>query len=884
MKVPLSWLKEFAPFNQDAEVIADTLSDLGLVVESVKHIGDGLDKILVAKVLEIDAIPGADKIRKVIVDTGSGEEQIVCGASNFKVGDHVPLASVGTTLPDGMEISRRKMRGVLSNGMLCSGSELGLSEDQTGLLVLGESAAAGMSLTDALGIEPDTIYDLSIEGNRPDALSLLGVARDLAARTNISLYDKWQDDSLKESSANLHRDGSTLGIYVEVLSPDLCPRFTASVFNDISIGDSPPWLAQRLVLAGMRPINNIVDASNYVMLELGQPTHPYDLSRLAGRTLRIRASMDGESLTTLDDIERVFGARSVGPGDDLRDCLICDGDDVPIGIAGIMGGESTEISGSTADVLLEAASFNPMSIARTSKRLGLRSEASLRFERGGDPGMVAVSIWRFAGILSQSASYAGTVDISNVSEWSKPINISLSKINNLLGTDLNTETVSDTLRRIGFKCQGTEEIEVTPPTYRPDIRREADVAEEVARLIGYSTITPVRPRSPKVGALSSYQRGRRQLREIAAGMGAYESWCSSLVSKSDHSALGFDMPAITVENPLSADESVLRLSLLPGLLKSAVRNIDRRIEGVRLFEVGTIFPYPAGRQADRFSKRVLDEREMIAILFALNDDSGRNAMEALATIADSLGLRPLIDVWQESYSDWAFSASSVRTVAGGDGGDGNAVVGGGAAGMAGSGDAAGVAAGGGAVPGAEAATVVRPEVYSLYGLHPSRSGVVVAGKDRLPIGTVGEVDPLVLNHFSITSATGDSHLRRVGWLQLDLRLLLESNDETPVASPISKYPSADIDLSFETPAGVSSSKISSILRQACSDMVESIRLIDVYKLDGRHSLTFRVRLSALDHTLDEAEIASMRDKCVKQVHDKSGAALRSIQEPSVILG
>ncbi len=843
MKVPLSWLKEFAPFTQDTEVIADTLSDLGLVVESVKHIGNGLDSITVAKVLKIDPIPGADKIRQVIVDTGSGEEQIVCGASNFKVGDHVPLAAVGTVLPDGMKISRRKMRGVLSNGMLCSGNELGLSDDQAGLLILGEDAVAGIPLTDALGIEPDTIYDLSIEGNRPDALSLLGVARDLAAKTNISLYDRWQDSSLVESSAAFHKDGSGLGANVEVLSTDLCPRFTASVFNDVSIGESPPWLARRLILAGMRPINNIVDASNYVMLELGQPTHPYDLSRLAGHALRVRASREGDSLITLDDIERVFGARSVGPGDDLKDCLICDGNDIPIGIAGIMGGESTEISGSTTDVLLEAAYFNPMSIARTSKRLGLRSEASLRFERGCDPEMIAISIWRFAEILGQSARYAGTVDISNSSERPRPIHVSLSRINNLLGTELSTETASDTLKRIGFKCQGTENIEVTPPTYRPDVRREADVAEEVARLIGYSTIKPLRPRSPKVGSLSPYQRARRQLREIMAGMGAYESWCSSLIDKSDHSALGLDMPGISVKNPLSADESVLRLSLLPGLLRSAAHNIDRRVDGIRLFEVGTIFPYPVNQQVDRFSKRVLDEREMIAILFGGDNDSAKNAIEALATIADSLGLRSFIDIWQESYSDWALPASPTDTATG-----------------------------------TEVDTVTRPEVYSLHGLHPSRSGVVVAGKDKLPIGAVGEVDPLVLSHFGITSATGDSRHRRIGWLQLDLKLLLGFSHDTPVASPISKYPSTDFDLSFEVPPGVSSSRISRILHKVCSGMVESIQLIDVYRLNSRRSLTFRVRLSALDHTLEDTEIVSIRDRCIQQVRDESGATLRAIPD------
>ena len=358
---------------------APRLDDLGLVVEGIEYVGEGLGEVVVSRVLEISAIKGADKIRRVLVDAGTGEPvEIVCGAHNFAVGDRVPLAPVGAILPGGFEIGRRKMRGVVSNGMLCSGIELGLSDDAAGLLVLGDEAPGepGTPLMEALDLAHDVVFDLAVEGNRPDAWSMVGVARDLAARLGLDFTAP--EPPLPRASGWAVESAAT----AVVESPDLCPRLTVSVLRNVRVGPSPRWIARRLLLAGMRPINNVVDASNYVMLELGQPTHPYDISLLPGRGLTVRRARPGETVETLDGVERTVGVRGRSLGDTGEDCLICDAEGTPVGIGGIMGGASSEIADGTTEVLLEAAYFTPMAIARTSKRLGLRTEASARFERG----------------------------------------------------------------------------------------------------------------------------------------------------------------------------------------------------------------------------------------------------------------------------------------------------------------------------------------------------------------------------------------------------------------------------------------------------------------------------------------------------------------------
>ena len=455
MRVPLSWLCDFAPFEGDPVDLAAVLDDLGLVVEGIERIGEGLGDVVVARVDELAPIDGADRIRRVVVHDGTAPIEVVCGAWNFEIGDLVPLAPVGAVLPGGFAIAKRKMKGVVSNGMLCSGRELRLSEDHEGILRLNdvEGAAPGVGLVAALGLEPDVVFDVAVEANRPDAWSIAGVARDLAARLGLPF-------AVPEPSGVGHGpagDGGAVADLASVTVDDLelCPRFTARVLTGVKVGPSPEWLARRLVLAGMRPINNVVDASNYVMLELGQPTHPYDLDRLPGHGLLVRRARPGETLTTLDGIERTLGRPGPGLGDTGQDCLICDARGAPVGIGGVMGGASSEIDGGTNRVLLEAAYFVPMAIARTSKRLALRTEASARFERGCDPAGIDRAADRFCELLALTAGPTlavadGVIDV--VGDLPEPVVLTVrpAKINALLGTSFTAPEVAGLLGPLGI--------------------------------------------------------------------------------------------------------------------------------------------------------------------------------------------------------------------------------------------------------------------------------------------------------------------------------------------------------------------------------------------------------------------------------------------------
>ncbi len=608
MRAPLSWLRDFAPFPDDVGVLRDALDDLGLVVEAIERVGEGLSDVVVSRVVEIRPIEGADKIRLVLVDAGAEPLEIVCGAHNFSVGDRVPLAPVGAILPGGFEIARRKMRGIWSNGMLCSGRELGLSDDGAGLLILGDDAPGepGTPLMEALGLEPDVVFDLAVEGNRPDAWCMTGVARDLAGR--LGLPCSVPEPPEPEPSG---RPVESLAS-ASVDSPDLCPRLTVSVLSDVVVGASPSWLARRLLLAGMRPINNVVDASNYVMLELGQPTHPYDLAKLPGRGLSVRRARPGETLQTLDGVERSVGVRGRSLGDTGEDCLICDAEGTPVGIGGIMGGASSEIERSTTEVLLEAAYFTPMAIARTSKRLGVRTEASARFERGCDPWAIEPSVRRFCQLVAESVPGLRVADrvLDVRAEVPEPfvVRVPLERVHRQIGVSLGATDVARLLEPIGFTVLeddgGTLTVEV--PTNRPDVRLEPygvdDVVEEIARTLGYSNVPRRIPTWPQPGGLNPRQHARRTLKDILVGLGASEGWTDTFVPAAADDMVGLSGAAVRVANPLDADRPFLRRSLMPGLLAALAHNAARRQGEIRLFEVGVVFSHP-GDGAPRVVER-----------------------------------------------------------------------------------------------------------------------------------------------------------------------------------------------------------------------------------------------------------------------------------------
>ena len=619
MKVLLSWMREFAPFEGEPGALGELLSDLGLAVEELQTVGEGLDGVVVARILDIRAIDGADKIRLVDVDPGDGEaRQIVCGAANIAVGDTVPLATIGAVLPGGFEIARRKLRGQESAGMLCSARELGFGADHAGILQLDGSLTPGTPLREALGIEPDVLFDLEVNPNRPDAMSVAGVARDLAARMGLPF-------TLPSPSLARTGEPAPSVATVEVLDPDLCGRFQARVLRDVTVGQSPQWLANRLTQLGMRPINALVDISNYVMLELGQPNHPYDLALVPGGGFRVRRARDGETLTTLDDVERRVT---------VDDLLICGADDTPVGIAGVMGGASCEISEATTDVLLEMAWFLPMSISRTSRRLGLRTEASARFDKGCDPEVIDLAADRFCQLAAEicgATTAPDAVDVRGELPDRSPVRVRTARVNAMLGTDLDAPTIAAHLGSIGFVTTPVgPDHDVVVPSWRYDSSTEIDVIEEVARLHGYSRIAPEPLPSARTGRLTDRQLERRALRGAMVGMGLAEAMPLPFLAPGDLTRCGLPDEGISLANPLVADESVLRTSLLPGLVKAVAHNATRRQPGVGLFEIGHVFRTPPAGEL------LPDERECLAAIRAGLDAEG--AVAAWQVVADTLAV------------------------------------------------------------------------------------------------------------------------------------------------------------------------------------------------------------------------------------------------------
>ncbi|MEM8923672.1 MAG: phenylalanine--tRNA ligase subunit beta [Actinomycetota bacterium] len=628
MKVLLSWMQEFAPIEGEPAFLAETMTDLGMVVESVDVVGPDWDGVIVARVLELGKHPEADRIQLVQVDVGDGEAlQICCGAFNMAVGDLVPLATLGTVMPNGMEIARRKMRGEWSNGMLCSAEELELGADADGIHILDADLTLGTPLADALGATNDIVFDLDIEGNRPDALSVAGVTRDLAARLGVPFTLPAPD--LAEVAPATADTGS-----VAVHDGDLCPRFGLRVLRNLTVGPSPQWMVQRLTAAGMRSINSVVDISNYVMLELGQPNHTYDLDLVPDGALGVRMGREGETLITLDDAKRQITE---------ADGVIVNGADEPIGLAGVMGGASTEISESTTNVLLEAAIWDRMTIAKTSRRLNLRSEASTRFERGVDPDGVDRALDRFAQLAAEicGAEVAtGRVVVDGNLTPTPPVEVRVPRVNMLLNTALTADEMTGRLNPIGYTVTGrsgetgAETLTVTIPSWRPDSAIEIDVVEEIGRHNGYEKSGRRVPTPTQAGALTPAQTDRRRIRLALRGSGHSEAMPNPFLAPGDLERAGLGPDGLSLVNPLVAEESILRTSLLPGLLKTIAYNQTHRADALRLYELGRVY-----RPSD---DELPDERELVAIAHSgltATDEAARVAVAELHQLAADLGLQ-----------------------------------------------------------------------------------------------------------------------------------------------------------------------------------------------------------------------------------------------------
>ncbi len=628
MKILLSWLNEYGDFGDptDAEAvasIADALTSLGLEVDSIDPVGETVPGVVTARVLRLEQHPDAAKVQRVYVDAGDGDERHVwCGAFNMAEGDIVPLATLGTTMPNGMTIERRGILGIDSEGMLCSASELGLGDDHSGIRVLPAGVPLGVPYGEALGLTPDVLIDADVTRNRPDCWGYVGIARDLAAKLGVEF---------RPPRATVAVTGDPRTASVEIVDGDRCARFTSTVISGIEVKASTEWMARRLTAAGMRPINNVVDVSNYVMLELNQPNHAYDLDTLGGGGFRIRRAGDGEHLTTLDGEDRTFTS------DDL---FICDANDVPIGVGGVMGGLDTEISESTTTVALEMAWFSLVGIGQTVTRTNLRSEASQRFERGVDPYGMPLAIARFVELLSETCPnlvvHEGAVDArsADLIDEHRSVAVRIGAVNRLLGTELVADDLPALLDPIGYTVSGDgDSRDVVLPTWRLDSTDEVDVIEEVARLYGYDRIGKTVPKSVVHGALSVRQHRRRLAREVLLGLGISEAMPNPFLAPGTLAKAGLPTDSIRITNPLVAEESVLRTSLRPGLLEAISYNESHRRTGVALFEIGHVYPPAEGE--------LPGEYEALTVVLA-----GREAPSAMAVwreLAVALGAGARID-------------------------------------------------------------------------------------------------------------------------------------------------------------------------------------------------------------------------------------------------
>lgn len=597
MKALLSWLNEFADFGDDVDRLADRLTALGLAVDGVERAGNRVDGVVVAKVLRTEKHPDAAKVTRVWVDAGDGVERHVwCGATNMRAGDLVPLATLGTTMPDGREINRRGILGIDSEGMLCSGIELGLDDDAAGLKILPPHLRLGLNVFDALEIEPEVVFDLDVTRNRPDCYGHLGIARDLAASLSLPLHPRGE----RRSEGKTKND-----LTVQILDGTPCSSFEAVVVDGVRITQSPEWIARRLLHAGMRPINNVVDVSNLVNLELNQPNHAYD-SKTVGHGFVVRLAREGEVMTTLDGVERTLSA---------DDMVICDAKDRPIGIAGIMGGLDSEVTDDTTSLAIEIAHFDAQAVAKTASRMGLRTEASIRFERGVDPHGADRAFDRFVELLRVTCPQIEVrkgVARSTTADLMPPtrgVDVRASEIRRVLGVDVDAAALRGLLEPIGFGVVGAgETARVEIPSFRPDCVVEIDVIEEVARHYGYDRLGKQVPKSPVFGRLSQSQVRRRLLRDVVLGLGLSEAMPNPFLAPGDlpRSGLG-ELDALRLANPLVAEESILRTSLRPGLMKTIVFNQSHRVEGVRLFEMGHVYPQGNGELPDEYESLCLIE-------------------------------------------------------------------------------------------------------------------------------------------------------------------------------------------------------------------------------------------------------------------------------------
>ena len=650
MKISYNWLKDFVDFDISPDDLAESLSMAGFEVDSVDKKGVNIENVVVGKVLKKEKHPNADKLSVCTVDVQNSEPlTIICGAPNVDAGQHVPVAKVGAVLPNGMKIRKAKIRGVVSYGMICSKAEMGLTEKSDGIWVLPDGLEIGISLGNALNFETDYVLDIGITPNRPDGMNHIGIAREVAAIAGATL--NVPTPNFSESAENIDDF-----VTVEIDCPESCPRYSARLIRNINIGPSPDWMVRRLEAVGMRSINNVVDITNYVMLETGQPLHAFDFKFVSGGKIVVRESREGETFVTLDEKSHKLQQGTV---------LICDAEK-PVALGGIMGGLNSEVNDRTTDVLLEAAYFQPENIQRSLRYLGMSSEASMRFERGVDPNGVLHAQARAVELLVKFANGAvakETVDVYPQKIHPVKIDLKIAQINRLIGTNLTGDEMRALLEKIEIAADGEK---VVAPTFRPDLTRVADIAEEVARLYGYDNIplcatTPISYETHD----NPFDDFVESLKTIMTGIGCQEVVTNSLINSQAFQEMTGD-PVYTMLNPLNADLDGLRNDLIPNLLGVLQWNIYRQRKDLSIFELSRVYQHPGS-----LSERPREEMHLTIALTGIRGGdgwlSGRgffdfyDAKGVVEYLADKISLDKLAFI---PYDNFAVENEAVKVLMG----------------------------------------------------------------------------------------------------------------------------------------------------------------------------------------------------------------------------
>jgi phenylalanyl-tRNA synthetase beta chain len=819
MRVPLSWLADYVDVALAPEQLAERLTLLGMEVKGIEQWGSDWRNIVVGELLTVEKHPRADRLSLTTVTLGDGSEplEIVCGATNIAPGQRVPVALPGAVLPGDRRIERTEKMGVVSNGMLCSGDELNMTADADGILILPPETPLGRPLVELFG---DTVLDVDVKPNRGDALSLVGLAREVAAFAGTTV--RFPETDPPESGDSVDRF-----VDVEVRDIGLCPRFVGRWVGGVAIGPSPDRVQMRLRAAGVRPISNVVDASNYVMLELGKPIHTYDATGVAtaedGRhRLIVRRAEPGEQIETLDHVERTL---------DPETLLIADARG-PVGIAGVMGDAPSEVKETTADVIVESAIFDPVSIRRTGQRYGLRSEASLRFEKGQEVRLARLGADRTARLIAEWAGgtvAVGRVDTAPDEPWPSRVAFRPSRVNRLLGTNIPEDQQRDLLARVDIATEPLalpveitvsagpkphsittrhESLAAVIPTWRRDIAIEADVAEEVARIRGYETIPEILPDTPMPPHRDDPLEVRDTIRETLAGAGVTEVVTHALVSPRIAEAFRWESPLPTVEgeppeggrpivvtNPLSADHSVLRPALVGSLVQVVSTNLRHGVEDVAIFEIGKGY----GADPGQGGAAVREWWRLGLAATGAGDPPAHNRPRRPYDLDDAKGAIELLAA-RLGFDEPAFRAERGEPL-----------------------------------------------------LHPGRAARVEARHDgRLALaGIVGELHPSVVEAWDLRDA-------RVVVAELDLTGLGGGVRRDVIAAPPPRYPASERDLAIVVREAVAAGEIAATIRANGGPTLANLRLFDVYRgqplAADEKSLAYRLTFRATDRTLEEAEV------------------------------